>query len=129
MADNVEMIRGVYDAFARGDIEAVLGALAPTVVWTEAEGFPYGGTFTGPNAVLENVFMKLGSEWDGFAAVPREFIAQADAVIALGDYRGTFKATGKSFTAPFVHDWRLKDGKVATFRQLTDTVLIQRAIK
>lgn len=130
MADNVEIIRSLYDAFARGDIETVLQGLAPTVEWTEAEGFPYGGTYTGPQAVLEGVFMKLGTEWDGWTAVPQDYVARGDAVIALGDYGGTYKATGKSMTAPFVHDWRLgADGKVVRFRQHTDTVVVRRALE
>ena len=129
MPDNTERMRNLYDAFGRGDIETVLGTLAPNVEWTEAEGFPYGGTFVGPDAVLQNVFMKLGTEWDGFAAVPHEFIADAETVIALGDYSGTFKATGKSFKAPFVHVWRFRDGKVAKFRQHTDTAVVQRALE
>ena len=34
--------------------------------------------------------------------VPHELIANADTVVALGEYSGTYKATGKSFQAPFV---------------------------
>ena len=29
-------------------------------------GFPYAGTYHGPDAVVENVFARIGSEWDGF---------------------------------------------------------------
>ena len=47
----------------------MLGALAPDIRWTEAEGFPYGGTYVGPDAILQGVFMRLGTEWDGYAAV------------------------------------------------------------
>ena len=45
MSSNADVIRGVYEAFARGDIAAGLSVLAPNVRWTEAEGFPYGGTY------------------------------------------------------------------------------------
>src|SRR5579885_840214 len=68
MNKNSEIIRGVYAAFADGDVPRVLGALDGDVRWTEAEGFPYGGTYVGPDAVLANVFAKLGSEWEGFKA-------------------------------------------------------------
>ena len=129
MADNSDTIRNLYDAFARADIPAVLAALAPNVSWTEAEGFPYGGTYTGPDAVLHNVFMKLGTEWEGFAAVPHEFIADRDTVVALGEYSGTYKATGKGFSAPFAHVWKFRNGKVATFRQHTDTAVVQKALR
>jgi SnoaL-like protein len=86
MATNTELIRGIYDAFDRQDVAGVLGALAPEVSWTEAEGFPYGGTYTGPSAILENVFMKLATEWINYAAVPDEFVAQGEKVVALGRY-------------------------------------------
>ncbi len=124
MGDRLASVKALYDAFARGDVPAVLGALAPDVEWIEAEGGPYGGTSIGPQAVLENVFMKLGGEWDGFSAVPAEFIAQGDVVVALGEYSATFRATGKAFRAPFAHVWRFRgDGLIGAFRQFTDTHL------
>ena len=69
---NLDSVRQVYQAFAEGDIPSVLGFLSPDIAWTEAEGFPYAGTYHGPKAVLEGVFMRLGTEWIGFAAVPDE---------------------------------------------------------
>jgi ketosteroid isomerase-like protein len=129
MSTNTELVRGIYDAFAQGDIPTVLAALAPDVHWTEAEGGPYGGTSVGPQAVLDNVFMKLGGEWDGFSAVPNAFVAQDETVVALGEYSATYKGTGKSFTAPFAHVWTLQDGKAVRFQQYTDTVLHVRPMK
>ena len=58
---NGEIISGLYDAFASGDIPGVLGKLDNGIEWIEAEGFPYGGTYRGPQAVLEGVVMKLGT--------------------------------------------------------------------
>lgn len=123
MSEPIDIARDLYQAFGRGDIPAVLGALAPDCEWTEAAGGPYGGVYTGPEAVMEGVFMKLGGEWDGFAAVPHEFVADGDRVVALGDYSATYKASGKSFTAPFAHVWKFNEGKVVSFQQYVDTVL------
>ena len=123
------MIRSLYQAFANGDVPSVLGALASNVTWTDAEGFPYGGTYVGPDAVLSNVFMKLGTEWEGYSAVPHEFIAEGDTVVSVGEYSGTYKATGKSFSAPFAHVWNFQNGKVIRFRQFTDTAIVQKALR
>jgi ketosteroid isomerase-like protein len=41
MSQNVDVIRGAYDAFAEADVPAVLAAMAPDVVSNEAENFPY----------------------------------------------------------------------------------------
>jgi hypothetical protein len=123
-----EKIQALYAAFDAGDIPTVLGALAPDASWTEAEGFPYGGTYVGPEAVLENVFMKLGSEWDGFTAAVGQLVAEGDTVVALGTYSGTYKATGRSFAAPFVHVWSFEGELVQSFHQHTDTAVVQRAL-
>ena len=129
MTAHSETIAALYDAFARGDVPAVLAALAPDVTWTEAEGFPYGGTYVGGDAVLQNVFMKLGTEWDGYTAAPHEYVESSDTVVALGEYSGTFKATGKSFRAPFVHVWKFDGDRIVSFRQHTDTAVVQRALQ
>ena len=120
---HLDVVRGIYRAFAAGDMASVLGALSPTVQWTEAAGGPYGGVSIGPGAVLANVFMKIGAEWDGFAAVPGEFIADGATVVALGEYSGTYKATGKSFRAPFAHVWKFAGDQAASFHQYTDTAV------
>lgn len=126
---NLDAVKAVYKAFATGDIPAVLGTLSPDVAWTEAEGFPYGGTYHGPRGVLEGVFMRLGSEWEGFAAIPDEFIDGGDTIVALGKYSGKYKATGKSFQANFAHVWHMQDGKAARFTQYVDTLLVHRALQ
>lgn len=125
----LDAVQGVYDAFGKGDIPAVLGFLGSDIEWTEAEGFPYGGTYKGPNAVLEGVFMRLGTEWDGYAAVPDEFIDAGDTVVVLGKYSGKYKATSKSFQANFAHVWKVREGKAIRFVQYTDTLKVQEALQ
>ena len=34
--DNVTLMKGFYDAFGRGDIPTVLGAMSPGIKWYEA---------------------------------------------------------------------------------------------
>jgi len=125
---DLNKIKALYEAFAKGNIPSVLDILSRDIDWTEAEGFPYGGTYHGHKAVLEGVFMRLGSEWEGFACVPHEFIDGGDSIVALGKYSGTYKTTNKSFQADFAHVWKLRDGKAVRFVQYVDTLLVQRAL-
>ena len=129
MKSNLDVIRGMYSAFERGDVAGVLGTLSPEIVWIEAEGFPSAGTYTTPDAVLHNVFMRLVDEWDGFSAAPQEFVSDGQSVVAIGDYSATCKATGKAFKAPFAHVWKLRGGRVIGFQQFTDTAVVQRAMR
>ncbi len=125
---NGEIIKGLYEAFGTGNIPAVLGAFDANISWTEAAGFMYGGTYVGPDAVRENVFMKLGTEWEGFSAVPHQIVDGGDAVVGLGTYSGKYLKTRKSMSVPFAHAWTLKDGKITKFVQYTDTLVIANSI-
>ena len=121
--------RRFYDAVARGDVPSVLDSLHPQLRWTEADGFPYfSGTWTSPQEVVEKLLVPLMRDWDGFAAVPQEFLAQDDVVVTFGVYSGTNKATGKAMRAPFAHRWEVRDGRLARFDMFTDTLLVDRAM-
>ena len=52
-AENVAVIKGIYHAFAAGDVAGVLGRMSPDIVWHEAENFPYAdkNPYHGPEAV------------------------------------------------------------------------------
>jgi ketosteroid isomerase-like protein len=123
-AENLAVVRGIYDAFAVGDVPAVLGAMSPDIVWNEAEDFPYAdrNPYVGPQAILEGVFMRIGAEWDGFGVMPGEFLDAGDTIVALGRYTGTFKATGKAQDTQFAHVWKVRDGKAARFQQYANTL-------
>lgn len=128
--ENVALVRAIYDAFAAGDIAGVLARMGPDMVWNEAENFPYadGNPYCGPEAILGGIFARLGSEWDGFAAVPEELLDAGETMVALGRYRGICKATGLAMDAQFAHVWRVADGRAARFQQYTDTLQAARVM-
>ena len=52
--------------------------MSPDIRWYQAESNPYmpsGEAWVGPDAVLNNLFIRLGAEWDGFHR-PSEVISQ-----------------------------------------------------
>lgn len=129
MATNREIIQSLYEAFARGDAGTVLGAFDPGIVWNDAENFPYAdrNPYVGPQAVAEGIFGRIMTEWDGFTVNPETLLQDGDAVVALGRYRGTFRATGRAIDAQFAHVWTLRDGRVVQFQQYVDTAQVARA--
>ncbi len=128
--ENGEVVRDLYEAFARGDIPSVLAAFDSKIEWREAENFIYadGNPYVGSSEVLEGVFQRLATEWDGFAAVPDEIHAGEDAVVAVGYYTGVYRATGTAVRAQFAHVYKLREGKVVSFQQYTDTLQFHRAV-
>lgn len=125
---NADVVNRVYAGFAAGDINAVVATFADDIQWTEAAGFPYAGTFTGAEAIVANVFMRLGTEWDGYKAEPDLVISDGNQVAARGWYSGTCKQTGKSFRARFTHWYTVTDGKIARFEQVVDSSKVNEAL-
>ena len=121
---NIAPVKALYAAFATGDMPAALATMAPDIVWNEAENYPYAdrNPYVGPEAVLMGVFARIGGDWDGFSATSEEMIDGGDTIVSLGHYAGTNKATGKRMRAQFAHVFRVKNGKIASFQQYTDTL-------
>ncbi len=124
-----DIVRGVYDAFARGDVAAVLGVFDPKIEWREADGFLLAdrNPYVGPQAVAEGVFQPLVRDVEHFTVVPENVIDAGATVVVEGRYRGTMKATGTPIDAQFAHVWQVRDGKIIRFQQYTDTVQWTRA--
>lgn len=61
---NVNTVRGLYEAFAAGDVPTVLNSFDPGIEWNEAENYIYAdrNPYVGPEAVLGGIFMRLATE-------------------------------------------------------------------
>ena len=122
MPSRVEIVERAYEAFARGDLDAVVVDMDESIEWQQAQGLPHGGTYRGLAEVRANVFDPLDRDWwSEFWAVPDEFLEAGDEVVVLGRYRGTAKQTAKQLDVPFVHIWSLREEKAWRFRQFLDT--------
>jgi ketosteroid isomerase-like protein len=123
-------IQSIYDAFAGGDVAAVLGSFAPDIEWNEAEGSPLedGNPYDSPARIGEEVFGRLVGLFDGYGARPESVVAEGDEVVVFGRYQGVHRETGKRLDAQFVHHWTVKDGQVTRFQQYTDTAQTARLI-
>jgi uncharacterized protein len=124
VADNVEFMQGLYEAFAKGDIPTVLSAMDPGIEWNEAEHFTFwpGRPFIGPEAVVEGVFVRIPATFgDTFRIEITRFLDGGPVVVMQGRYKGIVQATGKDFDAQVIHVWDIADGKLVKFQQYTDT--------
>ncbi len=129
--ENVNIMRQGYDAFNRGDIDAVMDLLDPEIEWQEPDvGIsPVRGTHHGPQAVANNVFGSVPEHWDEFQAVAEEFLDAGDRVVVLGHFRVRGKATGKTVDAPFAHVWTLRDGKAVYHHNYVDTATFLESLR
>ena len=118
-----KIIKGAYDAFAKGDVPAVLGTFDSEILWKEAEGSPYadGNPYIGPHSVAQKVFQRYITDVDNFTLTPENIVDAGNTVLVEGRYTGTWKSTGTPLDVQFAHVWELKNGKVVRFQQYTDT--------
>ena len=128
MGANLDLIRATYEGSSDENGRNLLAVLAPETAWTEAEGFPYAGTYVGPHAIVAGVFRRLATEWIGYRADVHTYLEDGDHVAAFGVYSGTYKATGKSMRADFAHLYDLRSGKIVSMRQYVDTLIVQQAL-
>jgi hypothetical protein len=129
--NNVDLLRSLYDAFGRGEVPAVLGMMSPDIKWFEAESNPYmpsGEPWIGPDAILNNLFMRIGAEWDPFLVHVKSIYGAGDTVVAEVRYSGHYKPTGKRLDCQACHVWDVKDGKITRFQQYVDTAKLQDVI-
>jgi ketosteroid isomerase-like protein len=128
-AENLRIVKQIYQCFASGDIPGLLALLSPDIEWNEAENFPYsdGNPYRGPDAVLKGVFARVGNDWNSFAAHPAQIFDAGDTIIMFGRYSATHKATGRSMNPQVAHIWTLAGGKAVRFQQLVDTLAVARA--
>lgn len=128
MGESTEAIKAGWDAFGRGDMEAVKETWTDDVEW-EAPDFaklPGSGVTKGKDAIVQMIGEVLG-EFDNPEVTPDEFIEQGDTVVVLGHQSGKAKSTGQDVKVPFVHVWRVKDGKGHRCQSLIDTATVAEA--
>jgi ketosteroid isomerase-like protein len=125
-----EAIRGMYDAFARGDVQRCIDFFDPGVEWHAAESFIYfdQSPYVGVEAVRKLIFERIPSDWDGFTLTAEEILGDGDLVIANGRFMGRFKANGAGINAQFVQVFRFQDGRIVRCQMYTDTAQFKETV-
>lgn len=118
---NVAVVQRGYEAFGRGDINGLLALLDENITWITPgpADLPTAGNRRGHEAVAE-FFQTLGAIVDILRFEPKEFVAQGDLVVVLGDDTSRVKATGKSVEFEWSHAFTVRDGKVVAFKEYGD---------
>ncbi|GJM30268.1 MAG: hypothetical protein DHS20C17_29030 [Cyclobacteriaceae bacterium] len=127
--ENINLVKSTYDCFFRGDIEALLKNHTDDIDW-EVYGpseIPTAGPHRG-KAEVQQFFQKVNEllEFNKFDV--QQYIAQGDTVVALGEYNGKAKNTGKEFDSHFAHVVTIRNGKACKFREYTDTAAALNAL-
>lgn len=129
MSENVDVLRGGYEAFARGDMDGVRATWADDIQWEgpNTPELPGSGTRRGADEVIQMIG-EIANNWEDFSVTPDEFVDGGDTVVVLGHTQARAKATGRDVKVPFVHIWRMSGGKANRVQTLSDTAELVKAL-
>lgn len=125
---NVNLLRQAYKHFKSGDVDSLLGLYSEDVEWTfpEMENVPYAGKRIGLDS-LKEFFAIVNDDLETLRFEPREFIAQGDRVVSLGNYTFRVKSTNNEFSSEWAHVCTCRGGKIISFQDFADTAAAIRA--
>jgi uncharacterized protein len=128
---NLETVRAIYDAFGRGDVDAILERCTDDVDWSSDAAIavaPWQGPKRG-KAELPSFFAGIAQTGPVNEFTPLSFTSNNnDEVMVFLRYAFTVTATGKDVATNLHHFWRFRDGKVAYYRGSEDTALVASAL-
>jgi ketosteroid isomerase-like protein len=124
---NVEVVRRAYEAMTNRDVDTVITLLDPHVEWGQPEALPWGGTYRGPQEVLE-FFGKVNEYIEGLRVDSDEYLDADSSVVVLGWVRGTARRSDVPFAVRLAHVWKVRDGKIVWFYNYVDTAALLAAI-
>jgi len=118
-----DLVHHLYDAYARGDGEALAGILHEDIDWFiygPAEVFPFAGVRKGKPAVIE-VLQTIAQQYELKRYVPEIILADGDRAAALSNVAFVQRSTGRTLTFRIADFLRFESGRLVEFRELMDS--------
>jgi len=128
--ENIKIVQQLYDAFAKRDINAIVGMLSADVEWGEPMNphNPAGGTRHGHEGFLE--WLNIGRQSEDIMVLePRKMLVDDDSVAVVGYMKCRAIPTGKVFESDFVHLVTISKQKVTKFQEFFDTYIAGEAFR
>jgi len=126
---NIETVQSAYQAFARGDVRAILDQCTEDIRWehhptgntAQDRDVPYLRSRSGRDAVA-GFFHDMAEGYEMHAFEPHSFLAGDGCVAAVVEFDLTVRATGQRIHDEEIHLFEFADdGKVRAFRHFLDT--------
>ena len=122
-----ELVRSVYDAYARRDLVAALSSFSPEIEFVQTDLLPWGGKYQGIEGAQASLG-KLLAHVDSRVEV-EELVSAGDQVVVIGRTRGTARTSGAAFDVRAVHVWTVVDGRIVRFEAYIDTPAMLSALR
>jgi len=121
----IDTVQRIYEAFGRGDVDAILAEVADEVDWAPeaaSTSAPWYGHYASKGDV-PRFFKEIGTSIEVTEFTPLSMTSNDTDVMVTIRFGFTVPATGKSGVMNLHHWWRFADGKVVFYRGTEDTEL------
>lgn len=128
--DPVAVVTRYIEAVRDGDTEAIAASFAADATWVYPGDLPLSGTWRGRDAILGDFLGQLGGLFEPGTPLTLEvtgLLSAGDQVVA----EWTSSATARGGAAYRNHNigvFTIRDGKIASVREYTDTQLAERIL-
>jgi uncharacterized protein len=127
--DTKKLISEGYQLFAAGDLKGLLERYYDDaeLINPESDFLPLSGSYHGKQAIAD-YFTKLNETVQCTSLEPKTLVAEGDTVVVTGDSSWIARSTGIAYDNPFVHVFKIRDGKVLSQRNYYDTSKMEHAL-
>ena len=124
-SENVELVRGVYEGWSRGDFSVATELTASGFEYRQNPEAVEPGTRRG--AGIGDALRGIFDVYDDFRVEPSEFIDAGDRVLVVSRALGTAKGSGLDLDMDVFFVWTVTEGKLASNAVFTDRQLALEA--
>ena len=117
--ENVELVRNIHAALARGKSPSSLGLLHPDIEWVNPEGALEPGTRRGLDS-FDGAIAAISEAFDRFRIEPREFLDAGDQVVVVATFIARGRESGVQRQNEDGYVWTVREGRAVQFSWFND---------
>jgi ketosteroid isomerase-like protein len=119
--ENVEIVRGVIEAFNRRDVDAIFECVNSDIEWFPAVPVSFGGGALRGREGIEAYLRDVSDTWEAYRVVGQDFRDLGeDRVLVLSRVEGRGAVSGGMVDAAMGQIFDFRDGQISRVRTYLD---------
>lgn len=120
--EKIDFVRGIWEAFARGDMKTFFAAMPEDVTWR----LPKGGLIRGKSSILHLARSSAGMLKNYQTEIRRTYCDGNTVIIEMTNRATT--AAGKPYANDYCFFFELEDGKIRSISEYTDQLTVRELV-
>lgn len=115
-----EVVRDVWAAFSRNDVEAAIALISTDVVVVPFGAAMEGKRYEGHDGIRQWFLQDIRVNWERFDSEAQEFRKVGDRLLVYGRWRARGRDSGVELDVAATWVVDVRDGKIAAWQTFTD---------